>query len=259
VLALATPADIFGVGNPGFTNETGIIRVGESVGSFWGLVRLGVWQPSEAAEAAKFTSYRGGKTMLPGDIKYKDVNGDYVINDADRMIIGNGNPKAWGSFINNVRFKNFELVLDIQYSFGNDVLNMTTHSAEDRQGIANSYKTVLLEAYNPTKGVQNTNVAAIRDTRAGYVTNVDTRWIQDGSFIRGRNLLLSYSFPGEGLKRFYMSRLRIYGSVQNFFLKTDYNGNDPEVTTYGNPFAQGQTFFDYPKPTMYTIGLNVAL
>ncbi len=258
VLELATPADIFGVGNPGFTNETGIIRVGESVGSFWGLNRVGVWQPSEAAEAAKFSSYRGGKPMLPGDIKYQDVNKDYVINDADRMIIGNGNPDAWGSFINNVRYKNFELVLDIQYSFGNDVLNMTTHSGEDRQGIANSFKTVL-DAYDPVKGNTNTMVAAIRDTRAGYVTNVDTRWIQDGSFIRGRNIVLGYSVPGEAIERFHLSRLRIYGSVQNFFLKTDFRGNDPEVTTYTNPFAQGQTFFDYPKPTIYTIGLNVAL
>ncbi|MNY23340.1 hypothetical protein D3C86_1570030 [compost metagenome] len=92
VLSLATPADIFGVGNPGFTNETGIIRVGEAVGSFWGLTRLGTWSESERAEAAKY-NYRG-KTILPGDVKYLDVNGDYQINDADRMIIGNGSPKA---------------------------------------------------------------------------------------------------------------------------------------------------------------------
>ena len=135
---------------------------------------------------------------------------------------------------------------------------MTTHSGEDRQGIANSFKTVL-DAYDPVKGNTNTMVAAIRDTRAGYVTNVDTRWVQDGSFIRGRNLLLSYSVPGSFIERFHLCRLRIYGSVQNFFLKTDFNGNDPEVTTYGNPFAQGQTFFDYPKPTIFTFGLNVAL
>jgi TonB-dependent starch-binding outer membrane protein SusC len=258
VLELATPADIFGVGNPGFTNETGIIRVGESVGSFWGLVRTGVWQPSEAAEAAKFSSYRGGKPILPGDIKYLDVNKDYVINDADRMIIGNGNPDSWGSFINNFRYKNFEFVFDIQFSFGNDVLNMTTHSGEDRQGIANSFKTVL-GAYDPVKGNTNTEIAAIRDTRAGYVTNVDTRWIQDGSFIRGRNMVLSYTFPATSIQSLHLSRLRVYGSVQNFFLKTDYNGNDPEVTTYGNPFAQGQTFFDYPKPTLWTFGINIAL
>jgi len=256
VLTLATPAPIFGVGNPSFTNETGIIRVGDPVGSFWGLTRLGTWSEKDAAEAAKFNSYRGGKTILPGDIKYLDVNGDYIINDLDRSIIGNGNPDAWGSFINNFKFRNFDLVLDLQYSYGNDVLNMTHHSAEDRVSIANSYATVL-NAWTPTN--QNTDIAAIRDTRAGYVTNVDTRWVEDGSFLRGRNLLLGYNFPTSIIKPLTLSRLRVYASVQNFFLITKYSGNDPEVTTYGNPFAQGQTFFDYPKPTLYTFGVNVSL
>lgn len=258
VLSLATPADIFGLGGPNFTNQTNIIRVGESVGSFWGLTRLGVWTEAERAEAAKFSSYRGGRPILPGDIKYLDVNGDYQINDADRSIIGNGNPDAWGSFFNTFRYRNFELLVEFQYVFGNDILNMTTHSGEDRQGIANSYKTVL-EAYDPVKGNNNAEIAAIRDTRAGYVTNVDTRWVQDGSFIRGRNLLLSYNFPSEVYERLRLNRLRVYASVQNFMLITDYRGNDPEVTTYGNAFAQGQTFFDYPKPTLYTFGINIGL
>lgn len=255
VLSLATPADIFGVGNPSFTNETGIIRVGEAVGSFWGLNRLGTWSEGERAEAAKYT-YRGGKTLLPGDIKYQDVNGDYAINDADRMIIGNGSPKGWGSFTNTFKYQNLELLLELQYSYGNDVLDMSTHSGEDRVGIANSYRTVL-DAWTPQN--QNTSIAAIRDTRAGYVTNVDTRWVQDGSFIRGKNLLLGYTFSPEFVKRLKISRLRIYTSVQNFFLATKYRGNDPEVTTYGNAFSQGQTFFDYPKPTTYLLGLNIGL
>ncbi|NIG56934.1 TonB-dependent receptor [Chitinophaga sp. Cy-1792] len=255
VLSLATPADIFGVGGPNFTNQTNIIRVGEPVGSFWGLKRLGTWSTAEAAEAAKFSDYRGGKPILPGDIKYLDVNGDHAINDADRMIIGNGNPKGWGGFINNFKYKNWELTLEIQYMYGNDVLNMSHHSGEDRTGLANSFKSVL-NYWTPEH--QNTMIAAPRDPSAGYVTNVDTRWVEDGSFIRGKNLLLGYNFPAETIQRMHLSRLRIYGSVQNFFLKTKYSGNDPEVTTYGDSFAQGQTFFDYPKPTTYTVGLNVA-
>ena len=258
VLSLATPAPIFG-GNPGFVNNTGVIMVGQPVGSFWGLVRLGVWTTAEATEAAKFSSYRGGKPILPGDLKYKDLNGDYAINDADRTIIGNGNPDAWGGFFNNFRYKNFEAVIELQYSIGNDVLNHTKHSGEDRVSIANSFKTVL-DAYDLTKGgSQNTMVAAIRDTRAGYVTNVDSRWLEDGSFIRGKNLLIAYNFPTSVAQKIHLSRLRVYASVQNFFLSTKYSGNDPEVTTYGNAFAQGQTFFDYPKPTIFMIGLNVAL
>ncbi len=255
VLELATPADIFGVGNPGFTNETGIIRVGEPVGSFWGLTRLGTWSEAERAEAAKYT-YRGGKQLLPGDVKYLDRNGDFAINDEDRSIIGNGNPKGWGAFINNFRYKRFDFLIDLQYTYGNDVLDMSTHSAEDRVGIANSYKTVL-NAWTPQN--QNTPIAAIRDTRAGYVTNVDTRWLQDGSFIRGRNAVLGYNFPSAVTEKLKLNRLRVYASAQNFFLITKYRGNDPEVTTYSNVFAQGQTFFDYPKPTTFLLGINVGL
>jgi hypothetical protein len=258
VLALATPADIFGVGNPNFTNQTGIIRVGEPVGSFWGLTRLGTWATKDAAEAAKFSgsSYRGGKPILPGDIRYLDVNGDYAINDADRSIIGNGNPDGWGSLFNTFKYKNLELTVELQYVYGNDVLNMTHHSGEDRQALANSFASVL-NAWTPDN--QNTDIAAIRNSKAGYVTNVDTRWMEDGSFIRGKNILLGYTFTPASIQRLHLGKLRVYASVQNFFLATKFSGNDPEVTTYGQPFAQGQTFFDYPKPTTYTLGVNVSL
>ena len=260
VLSLATPADIFGVGSPGITNETGVIRVGEPVGSFWGLNRLGVWGTDEAAEAAEFTSYRNGLTLLPGDIKYEDVNGDKAITDADRMIIGNGSPDGWGSLINNVRFWNFDLTVDLQFMFGNDIMDMNLHSSEDRQALANSYTTVL-NAWTPDN--QNTPIAQIRDTRAGYVTNVDTHWVQDGSFIRGRNLQLGYAFSPSVLEKLRLTRLRIYASTQNFFLIVDDEViGDPEITPIrgddsNNVFSQGMKWHEYPKPTVYLMGVQV--
>ncbi|MFC0771664.1 SusC/RagA family TonB-linked outer membrane protein [Terrimonas alba] len=264
VLSLATPADIFNVGGANFTNPTNIIRIGEAAGSFWGLVRLGTWSEAEAAEAAKFTSYRNNLTILPGDIKYLDVNGDYKITDADRMIIGNGSPKAFGAFNNNFRYRNFGLLFELQYSFGNDILDMTSHSSEDRVSLANSYKTVL-NAWTPKN--QNTPIAQLRDTRAGYVTNVDTRWIKDGSFIRGKNILLSYNLPLNLVNKLSLERIRIYASVQNLFIITydDLNG-DPEATPTGgyaddgrNVFSQGMFWHSYPKPTLYMLGINVGL
>jgi len=257
VLSLATPAPIFS-GNPNFLSNTGIIQVGQPVGSFWGLVRLGVWTEAERAEAAKYASYRGGKPILPGDLKYLDVNGDYAINDADRMIIGQGNPDGWGSFVNNFHYKQFDLLIDLQYMYGNDILNQTHHSGEDRTGIANSFSSVL-GAYDPGKNNNNTMIAALRDTRAGYITNVDSHWIEDGSFIRGRNILLSYTLPAVLAEKVHLDKIRVSASVQNFFLSTKFSGNDPEVTTYGDAFAQGQTFFDYPKPTTYRLSVNLGL
>lgn len=262
VLSLATPADIFGVGGPNFTNQTNIIRVGEPVGAFWGLVRLGTWSEAERSEAAEFVSYRNGLTMLPGDIKYLDVNGDKAINDSDRMIIGNGTPDFWGAFTNSFRYKNFDMTIELQYSVGNDILDMTLHPSEDRQALANSYRSVL-NAWTPTN--QNTMIAEIRDTRAGYVTNVDSHWVKDGSFLRGRNLLLGYSFPSEVANRIKLSRLRAYGTVQNFFLLTgdDVNG-DPEITPIrggdgNNVFSQGMNWHGYPKPTTFLLGLQITL
>ncbi len=111
------------------------------------------------------------------------MNGDYAINDADRSIIGNGNPDGWGSLFNTFKYKNLELTVELQYVYGNDVLNMTHHSGEDRQALANSFASVL-NAWTPDN--QNTEIAAIRNSKAGYVTNVDTRWLEDGSFIRGK-------------------------------------------------------------------------
>ncbi len=261
VLSLATPADIFGVGGPNFTNPTSIIRVGEPVGSFWGLTRDGVWSEAERAEAAEFRSYRNNLTVLPGDVKYRDLNGDKAITDADRSIIGNGSPLGWGTVINTVRFGNFDLMLDIQFSYGNDVLDLTLHPSEDRQAIANSYTTVL-DAWTPTN--QGSQVAEIRETRAGYVTNVDTRWVFDGSFIRGRNLLLGYNLPADLTSKLKMNRVRLYLSAQNFFLQSKYPHGDPEATpTNGNEssnvFSQGIIWHGYPKPTIYMGGVQITL
>jgi hypothetical protein len=107
-------------------------------------------------------------------------------------------------------------------------------------------------------------IAEIRDTRAGYVINVDTYWIKDGSFLRGRNLLLGYTFPTNVASKLKLSRLRVYGTAQNFFLLiADKDTGDPEVTptnqgTGNSAFSQGMIWHNYPKPTIYMLGLQVA-
>ena len=262
VLSLATPSDIFNVGGPDFTNPTNVIRVGEPVGAFWGLTRVGVWSEAEREEAAKFTSYRNGLTILPGDIKYLDVNGDKAITDADRSIIGNGSPKGWGAFTNSFRLGNFDAAFEMQFMFGNDVMLMNLHPSEDRQALANSYTSVL-NAWTPTN--QNTPIAQVRATQAGYVTNVDSHWIKDGSFLRGKNLLFGYTFPAAVTNRLKINRLRIYASSQNFFLLLkDPIVGDPEVTptnqgTGNSAFSQGMIWHNYPKPTTYLLGLQIGL
>ncbi|MEM9964333.1 MAG: hypothetical protein AAGC58_03185, partial [Asticcacaulis sp.] len=141
-----------------------------------------------------------------------------------------------------------DLLIDLQYSYGNDILNLSRHSGEDRTGQANSYATVL-NGWTPQN--QNTMIAQNRPSAAYYTTTVDSHMVEDGSFIRGRNLVLGYNFADNVVKRLRINNLRIYASVQNWFLITKYSGYDPEVRTYGDNFAQGITFFDYPKPRTF--------
>jgi hypothetical protein len=101
-------------------------------------------------------------------------------------------------------------------------------------------------------------IAEIRPTGAGYTTNIDSHFVEDGSFIRGRNVLLGYTFPRSLVQRLHLRHLRLYGSVQNLFVLTDYKGYDPEVSDATQTFAQGITVFGYPKPRTFTIGLNVS-
>jgi len=244
VVALSGGSDIF-------SSKT-VIREGEPVGSFFGLINLGTWGTDEATEAAKYL-------RLPGDVKIEDLNNDGVINQEDRTIIGKGIPDGYGSLINTFRYKNFELLIDLQFQYGNDVMYIATRPQENRQGIANSLSTVL-NAWTPEN--QDTPIAQWRPVSAGY-DNLDTsHMIQDGSFIRGRNLLLSYNFSSDIIEKLRLSRLKIYTSAQNFFLLTKYEGYDPEAqttTTTDSPFGQGEVNFNqYPKPRVFMIGLNAS-
>ncbi len=230
------------------TKEGLILRVGESAGSFYGYQRDGIWGVADVAKAADY-----GKN--PGDLKLKDLNNDGKINGQDRTVLGKGIPDFYGTFANSIRYKNFDLIVEIQYSQGNDVFNQARNSGEARQGLANSFATVL-NAWTPTN--QNAELEQVRPTSAGYNYYMDSRKVSDGSFIRGKNLLLGYTFPKSTNARLGLNNLRIYASAQNFFLKTKYFGYDPEVTTYEEfSFSQGFTYYEYPKPRTLMVGLNV--
>lgn len=241
VIALTGGSDIFS-GNT-------VIREGEPVGSFYGFIHQGTWSTAEAAEAKKYN-------MLPGDVKYLDFNNDGVINDNDRNIIGKGIPDGYGTFSNTFKYRDLSLTVDIQYMYGNDVLDRSIHSAEDRQGIANSYSTVL-DAWREDH--QQTSIAQIRPISAYYTTNNDSHKVTDASFIRGRNLLLAYTFAPHVVSKLKLDRLRVFASVQNFFVLTKYKGYDPEVSNSGSPFDQGLGLYDYPRPRVFSFGVNIGL
>jgi len=231
------------------TKEGLILRVGESAGSFYGYVRDGIWSTEEAEEAAKYK-------LLPGDLKIHDMNMDYSINGDDRVILGKGIPDFYGTFANTVKYKNIDFILEIQYSKGNDIFNQARNSGEARQGLANSFATVL-DAWTPEN--QDAVLEQVRPTGAGYNYYMDTRKVSDGSFIRGKNMVLGYTLPATIASKLGINNLRIYASAQNFFLITEYFGYDPEVTTYEEfSFSQGFNYYEYPKPRTFLAGINLS-
>jgi TonB-linked SusC/RagA family outer membrane protein len=251
ILSLGTTnADIYP--GPNFLGQTNILQVGKPIGNFWGFQRTGTWTEKEATEAALY-----GKK--PGDIKRLDVNGDHKFDNSDAMVLGNMFPKYDMTFTTSARYKNWNLSADVQVRQGNKVMNVTSLTIEDRQYYANSYGTILQEAWTPNN--QNTQVPSLRFSHVDpWGTDLpffmDSRWVEDGSFVRGKSINLSYTFPAKTSSRLGLSSFRLYGNVQNFFLISDYREYDPEVSTFGGSFAQGVEFYGSPRPRTFTFGVN---
>ena len=234
-------SDIFP--GPNFVNTSStILRVGESLGSFWGYRRLGIWTEAEAEEAKKVGQH-------VGEVK----------RSSEMEIIGKGLPDFTGSFINTFNYKNFDLTLDLQFVAGVDIFQHFKHSTQDRFGLSNGLSSLLKDAWSPSN--PNTLVPAVRYAPYfGQSTYADSGWVCDGSYLRGNLLQLGYTFDSELLHKAGLKALRLYASVNNFFVlhSKDFEGYDPESTTYSeNKWGQNISFFEYPKPRTYTIGVNV--
>lgn len=236
----------------GFLGSSTILQVGKPMGSFVGYQRLGTWGTSEAVEAAKY-----GK--LPGDIKRLDVNHDYKFDDKDRLFLGSPFGKYDLTLSTAVRYKNWDLSVDVQIRQGNKIENVAALTVEDRTSYSTGYATVLQDAWTPTH--QNTMVPALRmqaDHLSTDFTNyMDSHWLEDGSFVRGRSLNLSYIMPQFITDQLRFRNLKLYANLDNFFLITKSRDFDPEASSFGGGYAaQGQTFFGTPRPQTLSLGIN---
>jgi TonB-linked SusC/RagA family outer membrane protein len=235
---------------PTFLSQFNLMRVGLPAGTFWGYKVLGTWSTSEASQAAKYG-------LLPGDLKIWDKNGDGKITADDKTVLGKSIPDGYGTFLNTFKYGNFDLAVELEFDYGNQIMNLTRHSGQDRTGQANSYATVL-NAWTPTN--QNTSIAEDRPAYVRYQTEIYSTKVEDGSFVRGKTVTLGYTFPKSIASKIAMSRLRVYLQAQNLFLITKYTGYDPETSTYNGSsnFTQGIQFYDYPKPRTFLFGINAS-
>jgi hypothetical protein len=228
-----------------------VLREGEPVASFWGLNRLGTYSTEEASLAARYG-------FVPGDVKYEDTNNDGSINASDGYLLGSAFPKWEMGFNNRFEYKNFDFSIDIHISYGAKIQNRTNHSGEDRQTMGNS-KITVLDAWRPDH--QNTMIGQVRPGMGGayYQTYPDTHWIEDASYIRGEGAVLGYTFQPKALSQIGVNSLRLYLTARNFFLITDYSGYDPEGSDNDNmdSLTPHMDFYQYPRPSTYTLGINI--
>jgi TonB-dependent starch-binding outer membrane protein SusC len=206
--------------------------VGEPINSFYGWV---------------FDSLAGGQPV------YKDLDGDGVTgtDDADdRRILGNAEPKYTGGLNNRFTFRNFELSVFLQWSVGNKIYNINRSLLTAADGTANQLKDVM------------TGGPGIPDPKIGntFESTESSLFVEDGSYLRGKNLRLAYNVPTAWLDAMHlkgMTRLQLYVSAQNFFTVTNYSGYDPEISEYASTnLAQGIDFGTYPQVRQITFGFT---
>ncbi len=225
--------------NSGWIYQRGnvaIAKEGEQMGSFYGYVAEGV-------------------DPATGQMIYKDINGDGEFTPDDKQIIGNANPKFIYGLNNTLSYKGFDLSLFIQGVYGNDIFNATRIETESMNDFKSQQATVLNRWKNPGD-VTNMPAATLGEK---YNSELSTRFIEDGSYLRIKALTLSYSLPESVLSKIKLKKLRFYVTVENLYTFKNSSGYDPEVNAFdGDNLAQGIDFGTYPQSRNIIFGLNLS-
>ncbi len=252
VTNLNTPYDIPMAGGT-------ILRPGEAVGTFYGYVFDGIFQSdAEAASSPVMIGQEPGSASQAraGDRKYRDINGDKKITEADRVILGTAQPKFTWGFSNTLTYKSFDLSFFFQGSQGNKLANLNNFDLLNLTGENNVLADAGLNRWTPT----NPSNKYPRALAAGSkdVGIFSSAIVEDASYLRLKNVTLSYNFSNDLLKKIKVRRLRVYASATNLFTITNYSGYDPEANTYGqNTTLIGIDQGGYPQSKVYLIGVNL--
>jgi TonB-linked SusC/RagA family outer membrane protein len=254
--------------------------VGGDIGEFYGYIAEGVYKNgADLANSAK----PAGVAVAPngtwvGDVKYKDLNHDGVIDQNDQTYLGSPTPKVQYGINNTFTYGNFDMTVFFNGNYGNKILNYELVKHGDPNGGANYFSSVLnyarLGLVNPNGSATdpnnvyvinaNTSVPAIR-TSGDPNTAISSNDIESGSYLRLKNLQIGYKLPVAWLNKWKVSSLRVYVSSTNLFTITKYTGLDPEVgdplisSKGGGAEVTGIDYGHYPNPRFFTFGFNVGL
>ena len=233
----------------GFNSAIGLIKEGYPVNVFYGYITDGIFQNQAEVDrhAVQMPGSNSATSTAPGDIRFKDLNNDGVINDKDRTVIGNPNPKFTFSLNNTFNYKNFDLTIFLQGSYGNDIFNANRMYTEAMSIIQNQ-STAVLGRWTGEGTSNNIPRAIYGDPNQN--SRVSDRYIEDGSYLKIKNINLSYTLPKAVFGQNFNS-VKIFVSAQNLVTWTKYSGFDPEVPVNG--IDNGT----YPITRTVSLGLNI--
>lgn len=243
--------------SPSFSPNTHITRIGSPIGSFWGYEAIGVYQSQEDVDSSPRV---GGNTgSRPGDLKFRDIDGDGAITPSDVTIIGDNAPDFFYGITNNFSYGPFSLSILGDGVQGIQLLNGSRRNI----GLVNgsySRKDVLGRWQSPEQpGDGRTPRANVAPT-GGNVSYVSSLLVENASFFRIRNINLRYSLPEKLAKAVYLQNASVSLSVQNAFTFTKYRGYNPEQSLNGSSsLTPGVDFNGYPLARTFTLGLNLTL
>lgn len=236
-----------GSGHLGVWGNTVLMKVGQPLGNFYGRKVTGIFQNKAEIDAS------AQKSAQPGDLRYADLKADGVINDQDRTVIGNGNPDFFGGFNNTFSWKGLELNVFFQGSYGNDILNFGRFDLYNLNG-NNNQSADVLNRWTPA----NPGNTIPRANSAGGQRILSSFHIEDGSYLRLKNISLGYHLPKNVLTKLHLASVKVYASAQNWVTFTGYKGYDPEVSRFGSSsIDQGMDYGGYPTSKTLLVGLNV--
>ncbi|MBW8331149.1 MAG: SusC/RagA family TonB-linked outer membrane protein [Prolixibacteraceae bacterium] len=227
-----------------------ITSVGNAVNAFYGYKTNGIF--SNGADASQYTG-PNGKQMQAGDVNFIDTNSDNVINEKDKQIIGNPNPKLFGGINTTLSYEKFEFTALFTYSVGNDIFNYVRYKAESMDSYGNQLASVL-DRWTPTNTSGKLPRASIGDPTGNTVFS--DRWIEDGTYIRLKQLTLNYHFPS--MSGVYKG-LTLYLTATNLITFTKYTGYDPDFLYSNNPFYMGVDYGKMPQSRAFLLGLKLDL
>ena len=239
-----------------------IAKVGYPMGMMYGYIYEGTYKYDDFNKSGNTYTLKGNvphfsgeSNTQPGMPKYRDLNGDGIINSEDRTMIGRGTPIHTGGFTNNFEYKGFDLNIFFQWSYGNDVINANRlffESGWQKQRELNQYA-----SYANRWTPENPNSDIPAATNSGSNLVISSRVVEDASFLRLKSVTLGYNIPQTFLSKYKISNARVYVAAQNLWTWTSYSGYDPEVSIRDSALTPGLDFSSYPRALNISFGINL--